>query len=204
MLPVAEKPSVPNVGGEPWLRVALIVRPHGHRGEVLAELLTDFPERFSGRPQIHMRGPRTEEPNQTVTVEKYRLQGGRVILQLTECTSMNEAELLRGFELVVPWEARTVLPEDEIYVAELVGCTLVDARAGRPIGTVIDVDRESSNVELLIVRIEDGGSGAELLIPFVKAYAPRWDLAARTLHMELPEGLAELPSDEAGRADKSR
>ncbi len=182
---------------EGWLRVALILRPQGHKGEVIAELLTDFPERFETHPLVSLRAPAPGAPVRSVTVEQFRMHQGRIVFRFAECSSMNEAELLRGHEVVVPWEERMPLPEDEVYVAELDGCTLFDTRSGSPVGTIVDVDRESSNTMLLVVRRE---SGREVLVPFVKAYLPRWDLAARTVSMELPDGLVEL-EDPAGASE---
>ncbi len=171
-----------------WLRVAHIVRPQGHRGEVLAELLTDFPERFEGEPEMHLRLGEGA-PARPVTVESSRLHNGRIVLRLSACASMNDAEALRGYDLVVPWEARAPLAEDEVYVAELTGCALTDTHTGSLVGTVTGVDRESGATALLIVE-RDGGR--ELLVPFVKAFEPAWDLQARTLSMRLPEGLLDL------------
>ncbi len=174
-----------------WLRVARIVRPQGHRGEVIAELLTDFPGRFQTRPAVSLRAPDAEEPTRSASVQSYRLHGGRVVLRFAECASMDQAELLRGWEVVVPWAERTALAEDEVYIAELAGCTLVDAGTGSAVGIVTDVDRDSGATALLVVERPDA-DGRELLVPFVQAYEPRWDLAARTLHMRLPDGLLDL------------
>ena len=186
--------SLPADEGAPaWLRVARIVRPQGHRGEVMAELLTDFPERFAAQAMVWLRTALGEEAVRTATIERHRLQQTghrtRIVFKFAGCDSMNDAEALRGMEVVVPWEQRTPLPEDEVYIAELAGCVLTDTRTGQSLGTVTDVDRESSNTALLVVERAGGG---ELLVPFVRAYAPRWDLAARTVEMELPEGLLEL------------
>jgi 16S rRNA processing protein RimM len=172
-----------------WLRVALIARPQGHRGEVIAELLTDFPERFGGSPTVQLRAPNAENPARGVTVERYRLHQGRVVLKFAGLDTMNDAETLRGFEVVVPWEERVPLAEDEVYVAELVGCRLMDETTGAAVGTIVDVDRESSNMELLVV---ESASGAEVLVPFVRAYAPKLDMAARIVRMRLPDGLLDL------------
>ena len=171
-----------------WLRVARIVRPQGHTGEVLAELLTDFPDRFAGEARVWLRSGE-DGPVREATVTSYRLHGGRLVLRFADCASMNDAEALRGLEIVVPWAERRALDEDEVYVAELVGCTLVDARDDRPVGVIADVDAASGAGTLLVVERPDGG---ELLVPFVKAYAPAWDLQARVLHMTLPNGLLEL------------
>ncbi len=182
--------------------MARIVRPQGHRGEVLAELLTDFPERFSTHPAVMLRAPEAAgaapaRPDRVDRVERFRLHGERIVLQLASCASMNEAESLRGYDVVVPWEQRMPLAEDEVYIAELEGCALIDDRTGTTAGVITDVDRESSNTALLVVET---AAGAELLVPFVKAYGPRLDLAARTLRMTLPEGLTDLEqTDSAAR-----
>ncbi len=102
---------------------------------------------------------------------------------------MDQAEPLRDHDIVIPWEARSPLAEDEVYIAELVGCVLIDIVSGASVGPVTGVDRESGATELLVVASERG----ELLVPFIKAYAPHWDLGARTLHMQLPNGLLDVP-----------
>ena len=181
---------------ERWLRVARIVRPQGHRGEVLAELLTDFPDRFQQQPTVWLRGAEAEVPTRTIRVEHARPHAGRIVLTLAGCSSMDAAEALRGTELVVPWEQRTALPEGEIYIAELAGSILENtagAEADAVVGTIVDVDRESGAGTLLVVERPGGG---ELLVPFVLGYAPQWDPDARTLRMALPEGLLTL--DNAG------
>ncbi len=174
---------------EHWLRVARILRPQGHRGEVLAELLTDFPERFENQPTVWLQAPEDAEPTRTVQVEHARLHAGRIVLALAGCGSMNAAEALRGIELVVPWEQRVALPEGEIYVAELAGSVLVNSSDEAVIGTIVDVDRESGAGTLLVVERSDG---RELLVPFVFGYAPEWNAEARTLRMALPDGLLTL------------
>lgn len=177
-----------------WLRVARIARPQGHRGEVVADLLTDFPERFATNPSVHLRAPGISLPSRSAVVERSRLHQGRIVLKLAGCDSMNDAERLRDFDVVVPWEQRTPLSADAVYVAELAGCVLIDTRTGTSIGSILDVDRESSNTELLVVQTAEG---RELLVPFVRAYLPQLDLVARTLHMHLPEGLIELETQDA-------
>ena len=176
---------------ERWLRVARIVRPQGHKGEVLAELLTDFPERFQGQPTLWLRAAESEAPARTVRVEHARLHAGRIALLLAGCDSMDKAEALRGTELLVPWEERVALPNGEIYAAELAGSTLINTsvEGEAVVGTLVDVDRESGAGTLLVVELPGGG---ELLVPFVLGYAPHWDAEARTLRMALPEGLLTL------------
>lgn len=169
--------------------MARLVRPQGHRGEIIADLLTDFPERFATQPLVSLRATELAEPSRRVTIEHTRMHGGRIVFAFAECTSMNEAETLRGWEVVVPWEERASLGEDEVYIAELTGCVLTDTATGALVGTVINVDRESSHHPLLVVETDHGD---EVLVPFVKAYEPSWNLAAGTLQMRLPAGLVDL------------
>lgn len=171
-----------------WLRVALVIRPQGRIGEVLAEQLTDFPGRFSRTPRVWLRADEHAPPREGL-VEHWRPHAGRIVLKLAGVDTISDAELLRGHELLVPWAERQPLGEDEVYAAELAGCALVDARTGAAVGTVADIDESSGAGTLLVVERTGGG---ELLVPFVKAFAPRWDLGTRVLTMELPAGLLEL------------
>ncbi len=168
------------------MTLAEIVRPQGRKGELLADLLTDFPERFADRRRLFLRAgmgvPRE------VTLEEHWLHKGRLVLKLQGVDSIEAAELLRGHEIVIPFAERAPLDEDSVYIADLAGCLLYDRATTQGVGEIVGVDRESSNMPLIVVR---GGSG-ELLIPFAKAYDPRIDLEARRMEMTLPEGLLAL------------
>ncbi len=170
-----------------WVTVARVVRPQGRNGEVLAELLTDFPERFAERRRLFVRARPTEPPRE-VTLESHRLHKDRIVLKFAGVDSINDAELLRGHDVVIPRSERAPLDEDEVYIGDLAGCVLYDRATAAEVGEILDVDRESSNTPLIVVR----GAGGELLIPFAKAYSPRIDLGARRMEMTLPEGLLAL------------
>jgi 16S rRNA processing protein RimM len=185
-------------GGSPgadreWVTLARVVRPRGLKGELLAELLTDFPERFADRRRLFLRyaalGPAPGKlvPRE-VTLQRYRLQKDRLVLKFLGVDSIEDAEPLRGCEVVIPRAERAPLDEDSVYIGDLSGCRLHDRASGTLVGEILDVDRESSNLPLIVVR---RGLG-ELLIPFAKAYLPHIDLEARRMDMTLPEGLLDL------------
>ncbi len=94
--------------------------------------------------------------------------------------------------VAVPRSERVALPEDETYIGDLIGCTLVDVAGAAPVaaGEIEDVDRSAGPVALLVVR----GARGELLVPFAKSYLRKVDLESRRIEMELPEGLLELNS----------
>lgn len=170
--------------------MARIVRPQGRRGEVLAEIATDFPERFSGLREAFLQ----RRPN--AAPERVRLEGswlhkGHIVLKFVGVDSISAAELLRGTQVVIPAEARVALATDEVYVSDLIGCRLLDRTGGELvlIGSIRDVIQQNGTADLLVV-VSDNGS--EHWIPFARAYAPEVDLADRCVKMDLPSGILAM------------
>jgi 16S rRNA processing protein RimM len=110
-------------------------------------------------------------------------------LKIRGIDSINDAEALRGFAVAIPAAERAPLEPGSIYVSDLIGCRVIDLnRDTSEVGTIAEVDRDSSSTELLVVR----RGNEELLIPFVAEYVVRVDLENRRLEMRLPEGLLEI------------
>lgn len=175
--------------------VARLIRPHGRRGELIAEILTDFPERFHERTRLFLIPPeRVGSRPREVVVENFWFLRSRMVMKFRGVDSINEAEALRGFEVAIPAEERAPLGAGSVYVSDLIGCRVVDLnRNGAEVGEIVDVDRDSSSTELLVVRRSDRREGdEELLVPFVTEYLVRVDAANRQVEMRLPEGLLEI------------
>ena len=170
-----------------WVIVARIVRPQGRHGEALAELLTDFPERFAERKRLFLLSAKSA-PRQ-IELERHWLHQGRIVLKFAGIDSINDVETLRGLEVAIPASERAPLEDGAIYIADLIGSILFDSRTTAEIGEIIEVDRESSATALLVVK---SAAKQEILVPFVKAFNPTFDAAAKRLTMELPEGLLDL------------
>jgi len=182
--PLPSKSSPPD---DEWVVVAKIVRPQGRHGEALAELLTDFPERFAERKRLFLLSPKSGP--RPIELERHWLHQGRIVLKFAGIDSINDVETLRGLEVAIPKAERAPLEDGAIYIADLIGCTLVDSRTAAEIGKITDVDRESSATPLLVIQTS---AKEEALVPFAKAFNPTFDAAAKQLTMELPEGLLEL------------
>jgi 16S rRNA processing protein RimM len=172
-----------------WVLLARIVRPQGRSGEVLAEIFTDFPERFAGRQGLYIRPP--TGAMRPVKVETQWLHKGRVVLKFSHVASIADAENLRGFEVVIPREERIPLEGDAIYVSDLLGVRVIDVSGGRAedAGEITDVEPEGVGPAMLVIRNQ---AGEELLIPFVRAYLRRMDIGGKRLEMELPMGLLAM------------
>ena len=180
-------PSKSSPPDDEWVIVAKIVRPQGRHGEALAELLTDFPERFAERKRLFLLGAKsTPRP---IELEHHWLHQGRIVLKFAGIDSINDVETLRGLEVAIPKAERAPLEDGAIYIADLIDCTLIDSRTAAEAGKIIDVDRESSATPLLVIQT---ATKEEALVPFAKAFHPTFDAATKRLTMELPEGLLEL------------
>ncbi|HEX4036650.1 MAG TPA: ribosome maturation factor RimM [Acidobacteriaceae bacterium] len=180
--------------GPERLLVARLVRPHGRHGELIAEILTDFPARFHQRSRLTLVPPeRVGSRPRDMELENFWFLRSRIVLKFRGIDSINEAEGLRGYEVTIPASERAPLEAGMVYVSDLVGCRLIDLNVGPDaIGEVVDVDRGSSNTDLLAVRRPGARSGEELLIPFVKEYLVSVEPAKQEILMRLPEGLLEI------------
>ncbi len=181
----------PETVADQWVWLARIRRPQGRKGEVFAEILTDFPEKFAERRRLWL----LDEPGpgaaaRAVALAGHWLHKGGVVLHFAEVDTISAAEALKGLIVAIPRSERAALGEDEAYIGDLVGCLLVDVAGAVPagVGVVEDVDRTAGPVALLVVA----GKSGEVLVPFAKSYLRKLDLDARRVEMALPEGLVEL------------
>ena len=90
-----------------FVTVARILRARGNKGEVAAELLTDFPERL---PEIKEMSLRAESgARHGVVLREFwvdRNHSGKGVFHFEGVDSINEAEKLRGMEVQIPFEQR--------------------------------------------------------------------------------------------------
>ena len=166
--------------------MARVVRAQGRKGEVAAELSTDFPERLAQRMSLYVLGQdgsRSEREVEAAWPHK-----GRMVLKFRGCDSISDAEQLAGCELQVPLEERAPLPSGAAYVSDLVGCSVMDVNRNVTVGTIDEVRFGAGDAPLLVVRAAE----REFLIPFAAEYVRRMDLEERRLEMALPEGLLDL------------
>src|SRR5215475_1578304 len=81
------------------ISVARIARPQGHRGEVIADLLTDFPERFAGLGRVYVE--RADGRLLLLDLENSRPHKDRVALKFSGCDTVSGAEELRDARVMI-------------------------------------------------------------------------------------------------------
>jgi 16S rRNA processing protein RimM len=183
---------------EEWVWLARIRHPQGRKGEVFADILTDFPEKFAERKRLWLLPDSAAKsatsaasalPREVELIAHWLHKGG-IVLHFAGVDSISAAETLKGLIVAIPRAERAALDEDEVYTGDLIGCALIDVAGAKPVtvGEIEGVDRTVGPVALLVVR----GATGEVLIPFAKSYLRKIDLKARCVEMALPEGLVEL------------
>lgn len=174
--------------------IARIQKVRGRRGEVAAELWTDFPERL--RPGQQLRAVGRDHP-QTLFLEGSWLHKGRAILKFRGFDTISAAETLVGLTLEIPRSDRRSLPPDAVYVSDLIGCAVLEQ--GQKLGTVVAWE-ETGGVPLLRVKAPEG----EILIPFAQEICGAVDMERKEIRARLPEGLKELNWAEHFRQGRKR
>lgn len=165
--------------------IARIGRAHGLRGEVTAEVRTDSPgERF-------VPGAVFVTPAGRLTLEAARDHSGVLLLRFAGCQTREDAEALRGTELVV--DVMNSTEPDAWYDHELVGLHAVHVD-GTVLGEVIRLDAGAAQ-DLLVVR--PSGGAHEVLVPFVTALVPTVDVAGGRVVIDPPGGMFDGAADEA-------
>jgi 16S rRNA processing protein RimM len=186
-----------------WVAIAALLRPQGRRGELLSEPLSSLPEIFRSGTQVVLaaKGAAPVEGAASRTIEEHWFptgkNAGRVVLKLSGCESINDAEGLAGMQAMIPASALPTLDDETYFVGDLVGCALFDG--DKQVGTIVDVEfptgpdgrtRLEDAATLLAVRLtEDSAEDEPVLVPFVRVWLESVDVAARRVVMHLPEGL---------------
>jgi len=171
---------------EAVVAVARAVKTRGLKGEIVADLLTDFPDRFADVSRLIAVAP--DGKRQVVELESYWLHQARVVLKLAGYDSIETASAFVGYEFVVPESNRVQLPEGHFYNWELEDF-VVETATGMLIGRVRDVMRVGGGVEMLVV---ENPERREHLIPMVQSIVVDIDMTQKRIQIDPPQGLLEL------------
>lgn len=170
---------------ESLIIVARAVRTRGLKGELVADVLTDFPERFQQVSDVSGIG--LDGKCVQLKLENHWFQNDRMVLKFSGYDTIDSAKTLIGYEFGLPEAERVELPEDEFYDWELEGCS-VEIEHGSTIGRVREVMR-TGGVELLVVEDD---ARREHLIPMAETIVVGIDISRKKILIDPPEGLLDL------------
>ncbi|MBL7064303.1 MAG: 16S rRNA processing protein RimM [Anaerolineae bacterium] len=166
-----------------YLAVGRILRPHGIRGELRVEILTDYPERLGQCAYFYLAYPDSPESVRRYPVEKLRRHKKVLLLKLGGCDDRNGADELRGMLVQIPLKEAAPLEEGEYYHFQLIGVR-VETEHGEWLGQVVEVLETGAN-DVYVVR----GPWGEVLLPAVNDVILELDLELRRMVVHLLPGM---------------
>ena len=162
-----------------YLAVGRVARPHGVRGELRVELLTEFPERLATRERVYV-GPE----QRAYQVAEVRLHQRVALMRLVGCENRDAAEALRGALVYVAVEEAVPLEQDEYYEHQIEGLE-VHTEEGQRLGEVVEVFTAPGANDVLVVH----GPRGELLIPVIEDVIVAVDIEAGHIVIRVVPGL---------------
>lgn len=141
----------------PYLRIGLIVRPHGIKGAVKLDPATDDTARFKGLTSAFLELHGQYVP---VRLSVVSAQPASVIVHIEGYDTPEAAQKLRNTFLCVDRANAVELPEKTWFVTDLIGLEVRDTE-GKSYGRITDVYETGAND---VYEIEKGA----LMIPALK------------------------------------
>jgi 16S rRNA processing protein RimM len=135
--------------------IGVITAPHGVRGMVKIKPFTEIPK------AVEYYSPLWLEDGRRLKVEVKSIAKGMILAKLDQVNDREAAEALKGASLYIDRASLPVVDTDEIYQADLIGCT-VEAIAMGEIGKVTGVFDFGAGAMLEVTRQQ----GSPVLIPF--------------------------------------
>lgn len=163
-----------------YLEAGQIVNTHGVAGEVKVQSWCDTPEVLADFDTLY------DENRKPFRVQKSFVHKGCVIMRLEGVTTCEAAEALRGTVLYIDRESID-LPEDLVFVQDILGLPVFDRRTETTVGTLREVLPNPAHDMYVIAR--EGQKDA--LIPACAPFLVEVDLEGGQIVVETIEGLIE-------------
>ena len=173
----------PSTGEPVFLVIGKLRRPHGVRGEILMDILTDFPERVRQGSMVYVG-----QDYSPLRIRSRRTHQNGFLIAFRGYDSPEEVGELRNQMVYVRAEDRPPLPEGEFYHHQIMGLRVV-SETGAVLGKVVEILETGAN-DVYVVRPE---RGPEILLPVIDPVILDVDLAGGEIHVHLLPGL--IPDD---------
>lgn len=169
---------------EQYLRVGVITSPHGVRGEVKVFPTTDDAGRFETLKHVLLD---TGNEKKSLEIAHVKFFKNMVILKFKGIDNINEIEGWRQKDLLITRDQAVPLGEDENFIADLIGLTVL-TDAGERLGVMADIILTGAN-DVYCVKTDEG---KEVLLPAIKDCILKVDLQAQTMLVHVLDGLLDL------------
>ncbi len=168
---------------EDILRVGVITKTHGIRGEVKVFPTTDDPKRFKKLKSVLLD---TGRERRKMEIEQVRFQKNLVILKFKGIDNINDVEAFKQCDLYVTRKNAVKLEENENFIVDLIGLKVVTDE-GEEFGTMKDVMLTGANDVYVIETLE----GEEVLFPAIPSCILDVDLDEEVMTVHIMPGLLD-------------
>jgi len=164
-----------------WVDIGRIRKPHGLRGNMRADLLTDVPERFKDLEQVWLESGNGERS--PYTIESCKTERNALMLKFAGVDTPEAADKLRGAYIQVPDDQKAQLPEGQFYVCDLIGSKVL-TEDGSEVGMLREILQMPAN-DIFVVDTPDG----ESLIPAIQEVIVELDAVNKRVVIRPMSGL---------------
>ncbi len=172
----------PSTGEPEYLVVGSLRRAHGVRGEMVMEVVTDFPERLKPHTPVYVGADHTP-----MVIESVRPHSEGMLIKFGGVQSPEAAGRYRNELVYVTAADRPRLPKGHYYEHELMGFAIVEDGSGEAIGLLKEIMHTGAN-DIYVVARPDGG---EVLLPVIASVVLDIDVSRRTIRVHMLPGLME-------------
>jgi 16S rRNA processing protein RimM len=166
-----------------YLEIGIITRFQGNKGEVRVKATTDIPERFLDLDFVYLkRGDELKE----LEIDYIRFHKQFVIIKFFDVDSIDEAEKLKNYQVLIDESEKYLLPEDNYYVTDLIDCE-VYLESGKYLGNLIDVV-DTLGADIFLVK----GQEKEYMLPASREMIIEIDLENKKIIVDPIPGILDL------------
>lgn len=151
---------------EKYLEIGKIINKRGIKGELKIEPYSNSEEDFFEYKKIYL-SKNGEDERKIESCKPYR---GFVYLKISGCSTPEQADFLRGKIIYVDRDD-IELPEDEVFIADIIGLDVIDATTGVVYGKIKDVVNYG-RYDTYIIK----GKDKEYMMPAVDDFLDRIEL----------------------------
>lgn len=166
------------------LRVGVYTTTHGVRGEIKVFPTTDDVKRFRKGVPLFIDTGKEQIP---VTVEHVKYFKDMVILKFAGIDNINDIEKYKGHDLLVARENAVPLAENEYFICDAIGSTIVD-ESGKSLGVLKEVMPTSGANDVFVIELNDG---REVLFPVIPDCVKDVNIAEQKITVHVMKGLLD-------------
>ncbi len=168
---------------QPLIAIAQIIRPHGIRGELKVQSLSDFPDRLTRIKTIFV-SEQDGDSAQSYEIELVRRQSPYFLVKLKSVNDLDNAENFRNKFIKIEQKDVHPLEKNQFYHYQLVGLNVLST-TGEELGTISAVIPNPGN-DLFQVN---GQNRSKFLIPAVTEFIKEIDLLNQRMIINFIPGL---------------